>query len=194
MKIVINLLLAAAIFFLMFVLYSIIKEPISFQEAKTARKNAVVDKLKEIRTAQEIYRSVTGEFASNFDTLNEVLKTGQIEFIALEDDPDSDDPDVFIKTVSYKNAIDSIRALDINLDSLRYVPMASKGTEFTIAADTMTYQKTLVNVVEVGTLWKTFMGPYADAKYSKYDNSYDPNKVLKFGNMNAPNVTGNWEK
>jgi len=194
MKIVINLLLAAAIAFLIFVLYSIIKEPISFQEAKTARKDAVVSKLKQIRSAQEIYRSVTGEFASDFDTLSEVLKTGQIEFVSLKDDPDSDDPDVFIKTVSYKNAIDTIRALNINLDSLRYVPLASKGTEFTISADTMTYQKTLVNVVEVGTLWKTFMGEYADAKYSKYDNSYDPNKTIKFGNMNAPNVTGNWEK
>ncbi|NNE27785.1 MAG: hypothetical protein HKN09_13145 [Saprospiraceae bacterium] len=58
----------------------------------------------------------------------------------------------------------------------------------------MTYQSTLVSVVEVGTRWKEFMGEYGSIRYAKYDNSYDPNRMLKFGDMSAPNLTGNWER
>ena len=194
MRIIINLILLALIGLLGFTLYSIIKEPIVFQEAKTAKKNMVVKRLQDIRTSQEMFRDITGKFAHDFDTLASVLKTDSLRFERIEGDPD--DPtniDKFTRTVYFRSAIDSIRNMQINLDSLRYVPLASKGEEFTIEADTMTYQKTLVNVVEVGTNWKTFMGKYADIKYSKYDNSYDPNARIKFGDMSSPNISGNWE-
>ena len=68
------------------------------------------------------------------------------------------------------------------------------GDVYTIAADTLTYQSTLVNVVEVSTRWKNFMGEYANPRFMKYDNSYDPNKTIKFGDMNAPNLAGNWSR
>jgi len=192
MRAIINILLILLIGLLIYTLYSIIKEPIAFQEAKDERRGIVVDKLKNIRSSQEMYRDITGEFAPNFDTLVSVLKTDSIRFERVEGDPDKDDE--FIRTVYYKNALDSIMALGIDLDSLRYVPLASKGTEFSITADTLTYQKTLVNVVEVGTRWNTFMGKYGSNKYTKYDNSYVPTAMLKFGDMNTPNITGNWER
>ncbi len=192
MRSIINIILLLLIGALIFTLYSIIKEPISFQEAKDKRREIVVDKLKEIRTSQEMFRDITGEFASNFDTLVSVLRTDSIRFERVEGDPDADDK--FIRTVYFRNALDSINNLGINLDSLRYVPLASKGTEFSMTADTLTYQKTLVNVVEVGTRWNTFMGKYGSEKYMKYDNSYLPTAMLKFGDMNTPNITGNWER
>jgi len=192
MRSIINIILLLLIALLIYTLYSIIKEPITFQEAKDARKTIVVNKLKDIRTSQEMFRDITGEFAPNFDTLVSVLKTDSIRFERVEGDPDADDK--FIRTIYYKNALDSITAMNINLDSLRYVPLASKGTEFSISADTLTYQKTLVNVVEVGTRWNTFMGKYGSEKYTKYDNSYMPTAMLKFGDMNTPNITGNWER
>ena len=37
-----------------------------------------------------------------------------------------------------------------------------------------------------------FMGEFADPKYKKYDAYYDPEKALKFGDMNSPNTNGNW--
>jgi len=194
MRIAINLLLLALIAFLIFTLYSIIKEPIAFQDAKNARKSVVVDQLKDIRTSQEMFRDITGKFASDFDTLVHVLRKDSLRFEKIEGDPD--DPtnsELFTRTVYFRSALDSINNLNINLDSLRYVPLAAKGTEFSIKADTMTYQKTLVNVVEVGTRWSTFMGKYANPKYKKYDNLYEPNAMIKFGDMNSPNITGNWE-
>lgn len=194
MKLIISLVLAVVIGFLAYLLYLNIREPIAFQEVKNAREDVVVAKLKEIRTAQEIYRDITGEFANSFDSLAYILKNDSITFENIMGDPDDPSNSTFIRTITKTPAIDSIRALGINLDSLRYVPFADDGTTFEIAADTMTYQSTLVTVVEVGTQWKNFMGDYASIKYSKYDNSYNPNKSLKFGDMNAPNLTGNWER
>lgn len=193
MKYVINIVLLLLIGFLAYTLVNIIKEPITFDNAKKRSEMKVVDRLKDIRTSQEIFRDITGKYAHNFDTLVSVLKTDSLEFERVEGDPDDpSNADKFVRTIYYVNAMDSINTLKINLDSLRYVPLASKGTEFSIAADTMTYQKTLVNVVEVGTTYKAFMGKYADPKYQKYDNSYDPNKSIKFGDLNSPTVSGTW--
>ena len=78
------------------------------------------------------------------------------------------------------------------MDSLPFVPYGG-GARFTIQADTLTYQKTLVTVTEVGTQWKVFMGKYADTRYQRYDNLYFPNNLVKFGDMSGPNLGGNWE-
>ena len=194
MRYVINIILVLLIILLAYMLYSSIKEPIAFGEAKEYRKSKVVNKLETIRKAQEIYRSITGEFASSFEQLKDTLTLDSIPFEKIIGDPD--DPtnaDKFQRFITYSPAIDSIRAMGINLDSLQYVPF-SNGISFEIAADTIEYQKTTVSVVEVGTKWKNFMGKFADPKYGKYDSRYDPNKTIKFGDMFKPNISGNWER
>jgi len=194
MKNVFKVLVYLAAIVLAFMLYSSIKEPIKFQAAKDARKAGVVKSLEDIRTSQEIYRAITGKFAGDFDSLSMVLKNGQIPFLVLTEDPDfPGDPDKIIRDTTYTSALDSLMAMDINLDSLRYVPF-SDGKTFDIAADTLTYQSTLVNVVEVGTYYKDFMGKYANPKYGKYDQSYDPNKRIKFGDLTKPNISGSWDR
>jgi len=50
-----------------------------------------------------------------------------------------------------------------------------------------------VNVVEVSTNYKYFMGPYANPRFQRYDNTYNPTKTIKFGNMSTPSLAGNWE-
>lgn len=193
MKYIFNILLVLVIAALAYMLYNSIKEPIAFGAAKTKRVNAVVEKLKKIRTAQELYRGMHGDFANSFDSLAYHLRTGQIEFVKLEDDPNDPDPEKFIRTVSYSPAIDTVKALGLgNLDSLRFVPYTN-GEQFFINADTVTYQQTLVSVVEVGTKYNKFMGPFADSRYQKYDGSYDPQATIKFGDMSKPSLSGNWE-
>ena len=150
----------------------------------------------QIRQAQEIFRSTNNEgaFAGSWDTLRTVLQTGRIPFVSVIGDPD--DPN-FTGTIeydtTYKSAADSVRALGWNLDSLQYIPFGG-GRSFDIKADTLSYQKTLVNVVEVGTTRKNYMGKYASPEYRKYDVAYEPNSFIKFGDMNKPNLSGNWER
>lgn len=193
MRLAINLILAVIVVGLIYVLINSIREPIAFKAEKEKRETAVIDRLREIRTAQELYRDITGSFASNFDTLTDVLRNGKFAIVSIigdEDDPNFTGEVEYDTT--YKPAIDTIKKLKINLDSLKFVPF-SKGKIFDMTADTIDYQSTTVNVVEVGTPRSSFMGRFADLRFQRYDQSYEPNSVIKFGNLNSPNLSGNWE-
>ncbi len=193
MRLAINLVLLAIAAFLVYVLTSSISEPIEFGSFRQLREDAVIDRLKEIRSSQQIYRDVTGHFAADFDTLTDVLKNGRIPLVSVYGDPDDPNFDGVIRyDTSYVVAQDSINTLGINVDSLRFIPY-SGGKEFEIDADTVTYQSALVDVVQVGTTYSTFMGKFAKAKYKKYDERYDPTRQVRFGNMSTPSLSGSWD-
>jgi len=195
MRTIINLVLAAIAALLIWVLVTSISEPIAFGDELDRREDAVITRLKDIRTAQQLYRDVTGEgFAPTFDTLEQVLRNGQIPIVSVFGDPDDPNFDGVIRyDTTYRSALDSAMALGLPIDSLRYVPFTGNNKQFDVRADTVTYQSTLVNVVEVSTNYKYFMGDYANPRFQRYDNTYDPTKTIKFGNMSTPSVAGNWE-
>ena len=180
MRLLINLILAAVVIGLVWTLISSIQEPIAFKSEKERRERAVIERLMDVRTAQDLFRSIKGGFSPTFDSLKEVLTLDSFAVVKVTGDPD--DP-TFTGEILYDTilspAIDSIIGLGINLDSLPYVPFGG-GATFEIAADTITYQKTTVNVVEVGIPRRVFMGKYKDKRFAKYDQGYDPNKPLKF--------------
>jgi len=192
MKTILTIFLVITAIFLSYLLYLNIKEPIEFGKIKNERHEAVIAKLEDIRTSQEVYRDITGEFAHNFDTLFQVLKTDSVTIEKVLGDPDDPTGTEFIRKYIRVSAMDSLANLGIpTLDGLDKLPY-NTSKSFSIDADTMTYQSTLVNVCQVGTRWKDFMGEYGSAKYAKYDNSYDPNNMVKFGSMDSPNLSGNW--
>jgi hypothetical protein len=194
MRIVINLLLAVVIAGLVWVLIGSIREPIAFKDEKDKRERAVVEKLMLIRQAQELYRDVKGEFAPSFEQLIDVLTNDNLMVVNIQGDPD--DPNfkgVITFDTSYIPVILSVQEKGIDLSTLSLIPYTD-GKHFDIAADIIEYQSTKVAVVEVGTQRRTFMGDYADPRFARYDANYRPGSVLKFGNMNAPNLAGNWER
>lgn len=193
MKILLNLIILGIIGFLGYALYSSINEPIKFRGEMTKRKDVVVNSLQNIRTSQELYRDIKGEYAKSFGDLKSVLTNDSIPFRQLLADPeDPENPDKFIENIILTSALDSLKSLRIDLSGLEYVPYTNKGVSFSMTADTMTYQQTLVPVVEVMTRWKDFMGEFADPKFSMYEKNYDPNSKIGFGSMSSPNLEGNW--
>ena len=198
MRLIINLILIALVCVLLWVLVSSIREPIAFQAEKAKREEAVIDRLKQLRTAEEIYREVTGAFSNDFDDLRNVLRNGKIMNIAVEGDPDDPNNNIITYDTTYEAAIERVKQAQINLDSIEYVPY-SNSAKFELFADTIEYQKTQVYVVEAKTKYADFMGQFTDPKYKKYDDTYNPDKpgdkkyYLKFGNRTAPNTAGNWE-
>ncbi|WP_236978548.1 hypothetical protein [Membranihabitans maritimus] len=196
MRIVINLLLLAGVVILGYLTYNSIKLPIEFKNELDRRERRVIQQLMKIRNAQDVYRDITnGSYANSWGELKDTLKTGQLKFINIIGDPDDPDfdPAKLVRDTTYKPAIDTINAMGITLDSLEYIPY-SNGETFSLDADTLTYQSTLVNVVEVKTSYDKFMGPFADIKYSMYDKMYSPQNVIKFGDMNKPTTAGSWDK
>ncbi len=200
MRYVINLALFFIICGLIYVLYSSIQEPIAFNTEKTLRQGAVESRLKAIRAAQGVFREIQGEgYSPDFDSLVQVIRTGQIPIVSVIGDKDNVENPTITYDTSYVSGMDKIAEINegnleftIILDSLRYVPY-SGGMEFDIKADTITYQQTLVNVLEVKTQKKNYMGKYASPHFARYDATYDPDAYIRFGNLSAPNLTGNWE-
>ncbi|MFM8361681.1 MAG: hypothetical protein ACKOA4_03185 [Haliscomenobacter sp.] len=195
MRLVINLVLLAVIGLLLFSVVGLIREPIMFKSEKERRERAVVDKLMKIRTAQEAFRDITGAFAPNFDTLTQVLETGQFKVIQVFGDPD--DPN-YTGQITYDTlyvpARDTmLRILKLeNFNDLSRVPFGN-GATFEIAADVIDYQRTQVPVVEVGIARKVFMDKWGDPRFRRFDQRFDPESKVKFGNMFSPNLSGNWE-
>lgn len=192
MRLILNILLLIGCAVVIYLIYSNIKEPIVFEQEYTKRQDAVTDQLEKIRDAQEVYKSIKGEYASSFDELKSVLKTEDVSIYKIVGDIDNEDVETQIDTL-YVPARDTLKTMGVSsIDSLDYVPYGAEGAEFSIAADTLTYQQTLVNVVEVGIRKGEYMGKFDDPKYSRYNNQYDPNDIVKFGDLNSPNTSGNW--
>ncbi len=198
---ILNIVLTLIFFGLVYVLAMVVYAPIQFQKEKDMRERAVATQLKKIRTAQQAFKSITGQFANDFDTLSEVLTTGQFRIETVIGDADAG------QTVTRKeilvSAIDSLAKLGINVsvDSLKFVPFANNNeVQFLMQAKEIEYQSTMVSVVEVKIPWKDFMGEYSTAKYKMYDPTYNPtepaekNYFLQFGDLNKPTLNANWRK
>lgn len=199
-KTILNIVLTLMFFGLVYVLVDLIKTPIDFQNQKDIRERAVATQLKKLRTAQQAFRSITGKYAPDFDTLSDVLTNGQFEIVTLIGNADAGE--AVTKNVSYVAAADSMAKLGINttVDSLSYVPYGNADAEFKMDAKEIQYQSTTVQVVEVKIPWKDFMGDYGNPKYKKYDSTYNPddpsekNYFLKFGDLNKPTLNANWRR
>ena len=193
MKFIINLILVLLIFAFAYFLYQSIAEPIRFTDEKAKREKLVIDRLKDLRSSQEMFREITDSFSNSFDTLIYVLKNDSIPVIKIIGNPDEIGTEETVEyDTIYFSALDSLNKMKINLDSLPFIPYGG-GKKFYMKSGEIDYQKTKVNVVEAGARYRDFMGKYADKAYKKYETGYDPDNMVKFGDLNSPNLTGNWE-
>ena len=126
-------------FFLAYLLYKSIEEPIDFANERALRDEAVVEKLETIRTTQEMYRDITGEFAHSFDTLRQVLRNE--DFLQIQVLGDPDDPN-FQGEITYDTlripAIDSVNRLGIDLATLEDVPYTDGASRTSASAPWVT--------------------------------------------------------
>ncbi|HFA48103.1 MAG TPA: hypothetical protein ENJ95_03700 [Bacteroidetes bacterium] len=192
-RVIFNALLFILILVLGYFLFKTIQEPIKFNAVKQKRETEIIEKLLEIRKAEEAYRGITGKFAGSFKELQDTLKYGRFMIIQVNGDPD--DPNFtgqITFDTTYIPAIDSVKNMGIDLATIGDVP-GTDGLQFDIKSDTASYQMTTVDVVEVGIPYEKFMGEFADPKFKKYDNMYDPKKKIKFGSLSKPILTGSWE-
>ena len=80
-KIIIEVVLLAAICGLVYLLYSNIMKPVNFNKERDMRKAVAVQRLQDIRTLQVAYKSVTGKFNSSVDSLKQFYENGQMEIV-----------------------------------------------------------------------------------------------------------------
>ena len=66
-------------------IYSSINGPIKFNQVKNERYTKVIDRLKDIRTAQIAHKDVNGFYANNFDSLVSFIDNGIFTLIEKRD-------------------------------------------------------------------------------------------------------------
>ena len=182
------------------------RSPISleeFQEESNYRKSAVVQSLKDIRTAQVAYKDKYRVYADNFNTLLDFIENDSIALInAIGETPDSLSEEqaleagiisrdtVFVSasesifSEEYLNTRDDRFAFDLN--NLPEVPF-SQGKQFSIEAGNIEKGKVIVQVFEVSTTYATFLkGIDANNK------GIDLEDIISVGSMSEASINGNW--
>ena len=86
MKVLVRVILIAAIGILGFVCYKSIRGPVDFEQESRIRHEAVKQRLIDIRTAQVAYREVKGEYTASFDSLINFVKHGEVALLQKRGD------------------------------------------------------------------------------------------------------------
>ncbi len=81
MKVLVKVILVAAIGLLVFLCWKSIQGPIDFQTQSQIRNEAVKQRLIDIRTAQVAYREIKGEYAASIDSLIDFVKHGEVALL-----------------------------------------------------------------------------------------------------------------
>ncbi len=86
MKVVIRVLLIAAIILLGFLCWKSIQGPIDFNAEVAKRDKAVIQRLVDIRTAQVAYRAQNGTYTDSFEKLADFIKNGKVASLVRSGD------------------------------------------------------------------------------------------------------------
>lgn len=210
MKTALNIVFTVIILVLAYFLMESIMKPIRFNKEKDAREAAIKERLIDIRTAQEAFKSVKGYYTGSFDTLITFLETDSLplvfkmgsltdEMIAagITTEKEAVKKGLISRDTSYIPVRDSIFDKGYPIDQLRYVPGMEKTDFQMAAARVMTTSMVLVNVFEAYVLNDVFLGDLDRQLVVNYNDQRT--KItgfpgMKVGDVKVPNNNaGNWE-
>jgi hypothetical protein len=196
-KILIQVVLLVIVVVLGYFVFESIMEPVRFDKERRARQKVVVEKLKDIRSSQLIFRRVNGSYANDFDTLVKFIKVAEIPVVKMIPDPeDTTFTRTINDTVGYIKVADTIFAnKKYTIDQLSLIPY-SEGEKFEMSADTIERGGVEVFVFEAKAPYTAFMkGMDEQTMRNIIAKSEDLEKYpgLKVGSLTEPSTDGNWE-
>ncbi len=207
-KKIIQIVLAIAIIFLGYTLYEQIMAPLRFDKTVEFRKEAVIDRIKDIRSAQQAYKQVYQKYTDNFDTLINFVLNGKMEFEKQLISEDDSAGLAELKKLGRQNiekftvaVIDTIfgtkKLTPDAVKKLRYIPYTD-NVEFRLdAGDLTTASKVVVPVFECRAPYKDYLGDLDEQLLINLIDeatSLDKYPGIKVGSMTqATNDAGNWE-
>lgn len=169
-------------------LFKTIQDPILFEQDRTERDEAVIEKLKTIRSAQLAYKQLYGHYAGAFDTLQTVIKTENFEIVKQIGDP-NDSTVVSRREVIEVPIIDSLFKGDTKaVDEIALIPNGN-GEKFKIQADIVIKNEIEIPAFQVEAPYEVF--------YDGLNKQFYADKVgstMRVGSVTEGNTTGNWEK
>lgn len=210
MKTTFQILLIIVIGFLAFLVYESIMRPVKFQRDYNIRTEKVIDRLKDIRSAQAAYKLVNGKYTASFDTLSDFVANGQIPVVRMEGSLNDSmilagmtelkalELGIIKRDTAYVNVIDTLfKTKTWIADSLRYVPFTDKA-EFELGTNVLSTASGVdVEVFEAKVSYEVFLQGLekqeiinlreVDVKLNRFPG-------LRVGSLTeANNNAGNWE-
>lgn len=210
MKTALNIVFTIIIIVLIYFLIESIMQPIRFNKEKDARETAIKERLIDIRTAQEAFKSVKGYYTGSFDTLTTFLQTDSLplvfrrgsltdEMIAegITSEREAVKKGLISRDTSYVAVLDSLFDQSYPVEQLRYVP-GTDNIEFKMAAArVMTTSMVMVNVFEAYVLNDVFLSDLDRqlvVNYNEMRTKITGFPGMKVGDIRVPNNNaGNWE-
>ena len=194
---VIRIVLAVIIIVLAYLIFNSINRPVKFENTLTTRSEAIVAKLKDIRTAQNLFRNQHGRYTASFDSLKNFLKVGKIPEVKMVPDPnDTTFTRTISDTIGYISIFDSIYAKkNYPLEKLDEIPH-SKGDLFSMMAGKINKGGVDVSVFEVSARMETYTKDLnKQMVINRVKELEDKSKFpgLKVGSMTEASTDGNWE-
>ena len=197
---IINIALALIALLLVYLVYRSISEPVVFENIRKEREIEVVQRLKDIRTTQTIYKQTYNKYTGSFDSLIAFVKTGELPVVNIKADPnDTTFTKTINDTVDYIPVIDSLfrGRENFKVENLRYVPFSeNESVEFELQAGYIMRGGLKVAVFEAKTPYWVYLW---DLDHQRVNNlraeQEDLEKYagLKVGSMDEPSLNGNWE-
>jgi hypothetical protein len=189
--------LAIVIIVLGYLIFNSINTPLKFEQELKSRGDVVISKLKDIRTAQTLFKALHKRYTTSFDTLILFVREGQIPEVKMIPDPkDTTNTRTITDTIGYVSIYDSIFAKkDYKLDELSQIPYSS-GDLFTLQAGTINKGGVDVSVFEVTAPMEAYTkGMSHQLVINRVQEMKDKNKFpgLKVGSMFEASIDGNWE-
>ena len=211
-QIILQLALAVVVLGLAYWVYLLISTPIKFENEQKQREAAVIERIKDIRTAERTFKSKYQRFTADFDTLINFVLTEQMEGERKKIDEDDSVAMAQAKkkygkkfknvekfTYSVKDSLfKHLSAEDVQ--NLRYIPYTNNQTEFILDAGILTTEsKIVIPTVECRAPYINFLDTvvYRQEVINLVDNvKNNLNKYpgIEFGSMErGNNEAGNWE-
>ncbi len=193
-----NLILAVVIVILGWLIYRSLMKPIQFNEARAKREVEVIQRLKDIRSAETFFKQANSRYTRNFDSLVAFIQRYEIPVVKLIPDPnDTTFTKTIADTLGYVKVSDSLfgRRTNFNVNNLNIIPF-SNGRTIELNAGFLDRGGVKVSVFEAKIPFKDYLLGLEEQRVNNLTASReDINKFggLKVGSMEEPSTDGNWE-
>ena len=211
-QIILQLALAAVVLGLTYWVYTLISTPIKFENEQKEREAAVIERIKDIRTAERIFKSKYQRFTADFDSLINFVLTEELQGERKKIDEDDSVAMAQAKkkygkkfkniekfTFSVKDSLFKHPTVE-QVKELRYVPYTNNQTEYILEAGMLaTESKVIIPVVMCRTPYIAFLDTVAYRQQvinlvDNMKNNFNRYPGIMFGSMErGNNEAGNWE-
>ncbi len=206
-----QIILALLIVGLVYWIYVQISTPIQFENELKNKKALVIERIKDIRTAERAFKTKYQRFTADFDTLASFILTDTLELERKIVDEDDSVAMAMLKKSGRKNiekfkvaVIDTIfspkKLSRQDVAELRFIPGTDNKAQYILEAGIITTEsKVVIPIVECRAPYKAFLDTvnYRQEIVNLIDdevNNFNRYAGVKFGSMEAGNnEAGNWE-